>query len=610
MEIKELALLMWRNARWLVVGLLLGALLALAVIVIQPPAYEASTKVLVNRPTQQTSLDLLPLSEDQLVATNTLLVKTKPVLDGASYQLGTKINPDKILVNQLPNTLIIQIRVQDTDANQAAAIANTLVKILVQENEKLLAGRYATTEAALTAQIDQVQKQITSLQAQFTDMNDASIQEQLKIVNQQIDQSKAEIIQLETDINNIPGSFTGALSATNNAVLAEKQAQLEQARSMLDSYQQIRVNLTFIGQPSQGSATRELSSLTNIQSNIDLYQQIYLKLQGSLETNRSDRQQNTPDILQIDPAVPPKTPLYPMPVLYLLLGSFVGVALSAAAILLMDHVTNPLKNASQTEGLLALPVLGQISGVHHAADGSAGLEDPASKQGGAFRSLGASIQLAAAKKRLSTLMVSNAGPDESKTAIAANLAAAYAQHGQRVILMDGDFRRPHLHTLFGLENQGGLADMLHSENHTQISDAPEVAPGLMLIPTGIAPDQPAGWLDADKWAAVLSELRKKADLVIVDGPSSERADAQMLASKVDAVLLVIGLGETPAETAQAALRRLRRAGANVIGTVLNVAAHAPALNLMALFATRSRLRRKEDHSLVGTKTDDASIVPS
>ena len=122
MEIKDFLWLMWRGARYLVLGLLLGIALGLAASILQPPDYEASTKVLVNRSRQQTAVDLLPLSEDQLVTTNALMVKTKPVLDDASYELGIKIDPDTISVTVLPNTMVIQIKVQNRDAKQAAAL--------------------------------------------------------------------------------------------------------------------------------------------------------------------------------------------------------------------------------------------------------------------------------------------------------------------------------------------------------------------------------------------------------------------------------------------------------------------------------------------------------
>ena len=109
MEIKDLILLMWRNVRYLVLALVLGAGIGIVVSKIQPPVYEATTKVFVSRTRQQGNVDISTLNDDQLLAINLQLVKSQPVLNDVSSQLGSKINADNILVETIPNTPIIQI---------------------------------------------------------------------------------------------------------------------------------------------------------------------------------------------------------------------------------------------------------------------------------------------------------------------------------------------------------------------------------------------------------------------------------------------------------------------------------------------------------------------
>ena len=98
---------------FLIAGLVLGAALGFAVSRIQTPVYEAKTQILISRARQQSNTDMLPLGEDQLVSTNVQLAKSQPVLDAVSTQLGSKIDADNIQVSAIPNTLIIQIKVQD-----------------------------------------------------------------------------------------------------------------------------------------------------------------------------------------------------------------------------------------------------------------------------------------------------------------------------------------------------------------------------------------------------------------------------------------------------------------------------------------------------------------
>ncbi len=205
MEIEDLILLLWRNVRFLVLGLVLGAMVGIVAAKIETPVYESTTKVLISRTREQSNADMLPLSDDQLVAINLQLAKAQPVLDEASRQLGTKIDPDSIQVSAIPNSLMIQIKVEDTDPKRAATTANLLVQILIEQNETLLSGRYAAFEDAINSQIDQVQVEIADLQTEIKQLNDASIQEQLKQVNQQIDQLKTQISTLAAGNRRLPG---------------------------------------------------------------------------------------------------------------------------------------------------------------------------------------------------------------------------------------------------------------------------------------------------------------------------------------------------------------------------------------------------------------------
>jgi capsular exopolysaccharide synthesis family protein len=208
-------------------------------------------------------------------------------------------------------------------------------------------------------------------------------------------------------------------------------------------------------------------------------------------------------------------------------------------------------------------------------------------------------------------MVSNASEAEAKTGIAANLAVAYAQQGKPVRLLDGDLRHPHLHSLFGLPNQNGLANIVNGSQHmADIGEPVENVEGLTLVPSGVAAGDSTGWMDATKWAPALSRLAQHSHLVIVDSPSPETADAQTLASTVDGVLLVIRAGQTPAEEALATLRRFQLVGAKVLGTVLYHAPHQQPVDAQILSWAKGKLSKKEDHSAVASKIEDAPIQPS
>src|ERR1041385_134207 len=221
MELKEFFTLFRRWAWLLILGAILGSAAGFSFSRIQTPVYEASAKVLVSKSRQQGGTDVLSISDQQLVLTYLQLLKTRPIVDQAVSKLGVSVDLDNIQVNILPDTQIIQIKVQNPDPKQAAAIANTLVQVLIQQNETLYAGRYAVYEEGLNSQITQVQKQINALQSQITQINQATVQEQLNLVNEQIKNLQDEISKLEAEI----AKFPSLLSTLDRAKLNEKQTE-------------------------------------------------------------------------------------------------------------------------------------------------------------------------------------------------------------------------------------------------------------------------------------------------------------------------------------------------------------------------------------------------
>lgn len=607
MEIKDLALLMWRNIRYVILGLVLGACVGIAAAKVQIPVFEATTKVYVSRTRQQSNADMLSLSDEQLLAINLQLAKSQPVLNEVMFQLGSKVSPDSIEVGAIPNTLIIQIKVEDTDPQRAAIIANLLVQTLIQQNETLLSEWYTTSENSITEQLTQVQKQIDGLQTQISQINDTGIQEQLAQVSQQIEQLKAEILALEQDIARFPPSP----SPIELISLTEKQAQLDQLHSLVILYQQIQTNLTYIGKPVQNGLSLENPQLATLQSILNLYKQINTTLINSRENVRLARTQSRQMVMQIVPATPPKNQVRPIPNLYFLLGCVVGLILAATTVLMMDHFDDSLRAADQIEKSLGLPVLGLVFDNEHTKSGLVTLKDPFSAEAHAFRALGASLEIIGAGKNIRAIMIVNANPAEPKTTIAANLAIINAQQEKQVILLDGDLKRPHLHSLFAMENQKGFAELLN--NRLEIKSAHHAVKdvdGMTLIPGGVAEKDATAWLNAEKWMKLLSELQKQADLVIVDSPSADAADALILASKVDAVLLVIKSGHTRVDSAQATLRRFQLIGAKVIGAVLNRTPQSPKIKIQISPLTKIKLHNTKDSHGVNSETGDAPVSPS
>ncbi|MEW6046037.1 MAG: CpsD/CapB family tyrosine-protein kinase [Bacillota bacterium] len=188
----------------------------------------------------------------------------------------------------------------------------------------------------------------------------------------------------------------------------------------------------------------------------------------------------------------------------------------------------------------------------------------------AFRNLRTNLQYAAVGSKLRSIVVTAAGPDEGKSTITANLAVAVGQGGTRVIAVGADLRRPSLHRAFGLSHHAGLTSVLLGRLPLEEAVHHIERYQVDVLPSGPLPPNPAELLGSSQMGALLEELTRRWDLVLVDTPPVVAlSDASLLAAKTDGVLLVVTANQTPREVVAAARRQLEQVGARIVGVVLN-----------------------------------------
>ena len=210
----------------------------------------------------------------------------------------------------------------------------------------------------------------------------------------------------------------------------------------------------------------------------------------------------------------------------------------------------------------------------------------------AFRMLRTSLVWCEQGDSMKTLVVTSAAPGEGKTLTSANLSVTFAYDGLRVLLIDCDVRRPRLHGLFQVPRSPGLMELLtpsyngsdaaqsltfnpsagRTDSGRPITDVirPTNVRGLSLLTCGALPTNASNLLSGVRMRALLQELAKSFDLVILDTPPVlATADAGILASLADGVLLVVRAGQTDRVAAKRAHQQLVNVGASIVGTVLN-----------------------------------------
>lgn len=204
-------------------------------------------------------------------------------------------------------------------------------------------------------------------------------------------------------------------------------------------------------------------------------------------------------------------------------------------------------------------------------------KDPKSPVSEIFRTLRTNIQFMNSNKKLKTLLVTSTFPGEGKSWISANLAVAFAQAGQRVVLIDADMRKGRLYNIFGVLPRPGLSNYLSGVDENGIEKnnlmnylRETEVPNLYVMPAGNIPPNPSELLITPQMIELLEDLKQACDLVIIDGtPSKLVTDAVILSRIVDSTIIVTAHNQTKKDDLEKVVKDIRNVGGNIGGIVYN-----------------------------------------
>jgi len=388
-------------------------------------------------------------------------------------------------------------------------------------------------------------------------------------------------------------------------------AQLEQAyqqhlnailKKMRDDYEaakreeQHRAEYYAATSQRVGAEAGKASQYADLKKEVETLQQTYQALLA--QSNQVGLSNSVPIIPMriVEPSVPPGAPYKPKPMLNMAFGLIVGLALCGGIVFLKERTDRSIRLPGSARSFLNVPELGVIPSLYLADKARPLLEagSPSSAGGTedkvpalatwknspafvteSFRGTLASILRAQPNGRMhSVLLVTSPGPGEGKTTVVQNLGIALAETGRKVLLVDGDFRRPHLHKRFHLSNEHSLIDLLSEEMPLPNYDPKYLCQdtgirGLYVLPNRPTDNHVAKALYSPRLRGVFQQARQSYDMVIVDAPPFlHLADARIMAPLVDAAVLVLRSGATSREHAMEALRRMREDGLLLLGTIL------------------------------------------
>ncbi len=278
----------------------------------------------------------------------------------------------------------------------------------------------------------------------------------------------------------------------------------------------------------------------------------------------------------VDRAVVPRHPVKPRKLLNIALSILIGLSLGVGLAFFFEYLDNTFRTPEDVEDILAIPFLGIVPDIKLKEGETEDVRDliverkTRSTSAEAFRSIRTNLLLSSAEHRPGVILVTSPGPFEGKSLISINLALILAQTGERVLLIDGDMRKPRIHKVFGLGDLKGLSTLL-----TGHSDIKEVIfesgiQNLYLLPSGPKPPNPAELLASGRMAEIITELRKRFEYMVIDSPPLIAVtDSALLSKIVDGVVMVLKAGQTTKEIAKRASKNLREINAKIIGAILN-----------------------------------------
>src|SRR5262245_1465207 len=340
---------------------------------------------------------------------------------------------------------------------------------------------------------------------------------------------------------------------------------------------------------AESVATRDLGARYQfLKNDVDTAQQLHDSLlKQQLETSVNAQLAPT-NVRVVERAEVPARPSRPNVPLNLVLGLVGGLVVACGAAFASEYFDSSVKSTEEAEELLRLPALATIpnfaiarrSAYGHALTGAQPAaaaaqqlvvtHEPRSVIAEAFRTLRTAVLFSTPGAAPKIVLVTGAPASEGKTINCSNLAAALAESGSRVLLMDVDLRHPSCHRAFAMENATGLSNFLAGQ--TSLEDIVHVLdkPHLWFVPAGATPPNPAELVGSTRMQEVLDLAREEFDFVILDSPPvTPVSDALVLARASDGVVLVVKGQDTPKVLVRRARDQLALAGAHLLGAVVN-----------------------------------------
>ncbi|MDQ0042690.1 polysaccharide biosynthesis tyrosine autokinase [Variovorax boronicumulans] len=465
---------------------------------------------------------------------------------------------------------VISVTLEDNDRDRLRRVLNAIGAQYVRQNIERKAAEAEKTLEFLDDQLPEFKKQLEVSEdayASFRNKNGTiAFDEEAKAMLNQTVELRKQLLESEQQRRDLRARFT----ATNPkvGVIDGQISAINRELAQIDS----RVSAMPVVQRDALRLERD------VRVNGELYKSL---LNSSLQL-RLVKEGKVGNVRLLDKATEPKRPVRPQKPLIVALSLVLGLLAGIAFAIVRSKMASGINNPQEIEDRLGLNVYsvvplaieqerigqriaGGVGGVQVLA-----INEPESLAVESLRNLRISLQLALMETGNNRVLITGATPGVGKSFVSGNFAAIMAEAGRRVLLIDADLRKGHLHTAFGLPRKGGLADILSGEMTSEQAIHSQVTPNLDVLTTGNYPFNPASMMLSSTLREFLETMSARYDLVVIDSPPVlVAADAAAVAAHAGAILLVARDNLTQIGELSESVKRLAHAGQRVSGVVFN-----------------------------------------
>ena len=391
-------------------------------------------------------------------------------------------------------------------------------------------------------------------------------------------------------------STSGTMQGPNHPRVAVLQSVVDQLKARISAKQRTMIQAQLAAAESQvaiaASKERQLGASYAVQQErvggLGMKMVEYTKLEAEasrlqkqidLLDGRSDEiSVNNLDVAPLnikilEQARADEIPVKPNKLVVMASAMMLGFMLGMGLAILREWKDARLRSPEEILAVLGTPVLATVPRINLRLSpvnrGQMVRLDSRSVVSEAYRSMRTSLCLGIAGKAR-TILVASPMPGDGKSVTASNMAIAFAQAGDRTLLIDCDLREPVQHLIFETAGNVGLTSVMTGDVKLRDAIRPTRATGLYILPCGPVPSNPSELIGSKRFARVIQALSKTFDRIVIDSPPLLRfADGRILAASADATVLVLRMNQSMRTLGVLAVNGLEKVGANLVGTVAN-----------------------------------------